>query len=279
MNRTEQKFFYSGNEREITEHAAALIISEAYRAVADHGRFSLVLAGGNSPRLLYKKLAEGVTTRLLEHYALEVPNNSSSAGKQALHPLPQQTWLFQGDERCVPGDHPDSNYRMVKESLLLHSNIAKDHFFRMDGKNADSELAARGYEAAIRTFFLSKESLQPADLPLFDLVLLGLGDDGHTASLFSGNAEALHEKKKWVIAVNAPQAKPPGMRLTLTLPVINHARNVLFFTAGREKGELAKKIFLNHKSDLPASLVKPECGKLFWFAAQEMPCTDSGPHE
>ena len=267
MNHTEQKFFYSGNEREITEQAAALIISEAYRAVADHGRFSLVLAGGNSPRLLYKKLAEGVTTGLLEHYGLAVPG-VSSAGTQTLHPLPQKTWLFLGDERCVPSDHPDSNYRMVNESLLLHSGIARDHFFRMDGENADSELAARAYEAAIRTFFLSGESSQPDDLPLFDLILLGLGEDGHTASLFSGNAEALHERKRWVVAVNAPQAKPPGMRLTITLPVINHARTVLFFIKGREKGELAKKIFLEKQRDVPASLIKPECGKLFWFAAQ-----------
>ena len=105
-------------------------------------------------------------------------------------------------------------------------------------------------------------------MPLFDLILLGLGEDGHTASLFSGNAEALHERKRWVVAVNAPQAKPPGMRLTITLPVINHARNVLFFIKGREKGELAKKIFLEKQRDVPASLIKPECGKLFWFAAQ-----------
>jgi 6-phosphogluconolactonase len=267
MDNTERKFLYEGDEREITNHAAALIIAEAYRAVADHGRFSLVLAGGNSPRLLYKKLAQGVTTELFERYGLAVPN-SSSASKQSIHPLPPNTWLFQGDERCLPFDHPESNYRMVKETLLLHSGIAREHFFRMAGENSDRELAARAYEAAIRTFFKSEEGLQKDDFPLFDLIVLGLGEDGHTASLFRENAEALQESKRWVVAVNAPRAKPPGMRLTLTIPVINHARNVLFFTKGRKKGELANKIFLDEEKGLPASLVNPENGRLFWFTAQ-----------
>ena len=267
MNLTEQKFFYSGNITEITNHAAALIIAEAYRAVVDHGRFSLVLAGGNSPGILYEKLAQGVTTALLEHYALPVPGKSSGS-KETMHYLPSDTWLFQGDERCVPLDHPDSNYRMVKETLLRHSTITENHLFRMNAEDSDTERSARAYEATLRTFFCSKRSQQPDNFPLFDLILLGLGEDGHTASLFRDNVEALQEKKRWVIAVNAPKAKPPGMRLTLTLPVINHARNVLFFTTGSNKAELAKKIFLEEKRDLPASLVEPENGRLFWFAAQ-----------
>ncbi len=267
MNISERKVLYVGHDTEITNHAAALIISEAYRAVEDHGRFSLVLAGGNSPRFLYEKLAQGVTTDILERYALSVPN-SISGSKQNIHPLPPNTWLFQGDERCVPFDHPDSNYRMVKESLLLHSGIAKDHFFRMAGENSDTELAARAYEDAIRTFFKSEEGLQEDDFPVFDLIVLGLGEDGHTASLFRDNTEALQEEKRWVITVNAPRAKPPGMRLTITIPVINHARNVLFFTNGRKKCELANNIFLDEENEVPASFVNPENGRLFWFAAQ-----------
>jgi 6-phosphogluconolactonase len=267
MHRTHRKFLYSGNDAEITSHAAALIIAEAYHALADHGHFSCVLAGGNSPRLLYELLAQGVTTGLIEHYGLAVPGMSSGS-KQTVHYLPSNTWFFQGDERCGPFDHPDSNFRMVKETLLRHSGIARDHFFRMASENSDTELAAKDYEAAIRSFFLSAESLQQNDFPIFDLILLGLGEDGHTASLFRDNTEALHERRKWVVAVNAPKAKPPGMRLTLTLPVINHARNVLFFTTGREKCEMANKIFLEKEKNVPASLVNPENGKLFWFTGQ-----------
>ena len=267
MSPADRKFFYRGSEREMTEHAAELIIAAACDAVADHGYFSFVLAGGNSPRSLYEKLAQGVTSENLVYYPLALPD-SSSANKQTVHPLPPNTWLFQGDERCVPPDHPESNYRMVSESLLWNSGVAKDHFFRMAGENVDTEQAARAYEAAIRTFFFREKGLQPDEFPLFDLVLLGLGEDGHTASLFAENAEALEERIRWVIAVNAPQAKPPGMRLTLTLPIINHARNVLFFTTGRKKCELAQKIFLEKEKHVPASLVNPENGRLYWFAAQ-----------
>ncbi len=266
MNRS-RTFFYSGRQRAITEHAAALIINEAHRAAADHGQFSLVLAGGNSPTILYKKLAQGITTESLEHYGFTVPGSNPGC-KQTLHFLPPNIMLFQGDERCVPPDHPDSNYRMAIHTLLPHSGIADDHVFRMAAEKEDTEEAARSYESSIRTFFSTQGSLSPQGYPLFDLILLGLGDDGHTASLFSDNAKALQEQQRWVIAVNAPQAKPPGMRLTLTLPVINHARNVLFFTTGREKCELAKKIFLEEEKSVPASLVQPENGGLFWFAAQ-----------
>ncbi len=268
MNNADRKFFYNGKESEITEHAAALIIAEAYSAIADHGFFSMVVAGGNSPKILYKKLAQGVLSEILERYDLNVPSGSPGK-KQTLHTLPPNTRLFQGDERCVPLNHPDNNFRMVRESLLQNSGIADDHIFRMAAEEEDKERAAKDYEAAIRTFFATEGSLLPEGYPIFDLILLGLGDDGHTASLFRENAEALQEQKRWVIALNAPQAKPPGMRLTLTLPVINHARKVLFFTSGREKCKLAEKIFLGTEKSAPASLVKPEPGTLFWFTAQE----------
>jgi 6-phosphogluconolactonase len=99
-------------------------------------------------------------------------------------------------------------------------------------------------------------------------VILGLGEDGHTVSLFADNTPAILEKKRWVVAVNQPLAKPPGKRLTLTLPVINQARNVLFFTIGNEKAKLAEKIFHEEKKTLPAGLVEPLNGKTFWFTTQ-----------
>ena len=267
MNRYSHKFLYHGNETATTEHAAALIVAEAYRAVAERGRFLMVLAGGNSPRILYKRLAQGVSGDLLEHYELPLPDGWSK-NRETLHQLPEKTWFFMGDERCVPIDHPDSNERMIRETLLPDSGIDTRHLVRMAGEKADTEEAAREYEDAIRTFFVSEESFAEQPFPHFDLILLGLGDDGHTASLFADNTEALEEKRQWVLSVNAPFGNPPGKRLTLTLPVINHARNILFFTTGKEKSELAEKIFLEEEKSVPASLVKPINGKLFWFTAQ-----------
>ncbi|NMW20203.1 MAG: 6-phosphogluconolactonase [Chlorobiaceae bacterium] len=251
MDTASNKSFYSGTEAEITEQAATLIIAEAYHAISERGRFSLVLAGGNSPRSLYRQLARGVA------------NN----GKVTFIPW-EKSWLFWGDERSVPANHPESNYQMARETLLSQAPIPENHIFRMPAEKEDGKEAAREYEETIRTFFQTASPHSFPDFPIFDLLILGLGDDGHTASLFPDNAEALQETKRWVIAVNEPHAKPPGKRLTLTFPVINHARNVLFFTTAREKAGLAKKIFSAEERGVPASRVKPLKGKTFWFTLQ-----------
>lgn len=248
MKSGKTRFFFKGSEEKITENAAALVIAEGLRAIERCGRFSLVLAGGSSPRLLYQELAPIFSTNRY---------------------LAEKTWIFWGDERCTPADHPDSNYRMAKESLLVPSGIPEDHIFRMPASKTDTAEAAREYEALIRTFILDGDPLSPKNFPVFDLILLGMGEDGHTASLFADNPDALQEKKQWVIAVNTQQGKPPGERLTLTLPVINSAHNILFFTIGKEKGELAERIFLGFEKSVPASLVEPRNGKLFWFSAQQ----------
>jgi 6-phosphogluconolactonase len=269
IKREGNKIFYSGSESKMTEHAAALIISDAYAAIADHGRFSLVLAGGNTPRPLYRHLAEGVDTDLFKHYKLHLPKPEQTHGKEKIIQMPwQQTWLFWGDERCVPFDDPDSNYRMVKETLLLHAPVPEDHLFRMHADLPNTARAARDYETAIREFFATAGNQYPEKIPVFDLVLLGLGEDGHTASLFAGNPEALEDTTRLVLSVEAPHAKPPGKRLTMTLTVINHARNVVFFTSGKEKASLAEQIFHQKVRGVPASLVAPGKGKLFWFTAQ-----------
>jgi len=157
---------------------------------------------------------------------------------------------------------------MARETLLSQAPIPENHIFRMPAEKEDGKEAAREYEETIRTFFQTASPHSFPDFPIFDLLILGLGDDGHTASLFPDNAEALQETKRWVIAVNEPHAKPPGKRLTLTFPVINHARNVLFFTTAREKAGLAKKIFSAEERGVPASRVKPLKGKTFWFTLQ-----------
>ena len=266
MNTPVQKFFYHGNETAITQHAAALILAEAYRAVSHRGGFSMVLAGGNSPKPLYTMLAQGVSTELLERLTLPLPDGRSKSGFDRRLRLPEKTWLFMGDERCVPLDHPDSNCRMIKETLLLHSALAEEHFVRMAGEQADTEQAARDYENRLRSFFLTSDN--PQEFPRFDLILLGLGDDGHTASLFPDNSDLLQEDGRWVRSVDAPAGKPPGKRLTLTLPVINHAKNIIFFTSGKHKSELAEKIFFEQENSVPASLIKPVNVNLFWFTTQ-----------
>ncbi len=248
MKSGKERFFYRGDEKKITENAAALVIVEGQRAIERSGRFSLVLAGGTSPRSLYQQLAREFSANPY---------------------LAQKTWFFWGDERCTPADHPDSNYRMAKESLLVPSGIPEDHIFRMPASKTNTAEAAREYETLIRTFFLAAAPLSSNNFPLFDLILLGMGEDGHTASLFADNPEALHEKKQWVVAVNAQHGKPPGERLTLTLPAINSAHNILFFIIGKEKSQLAERIFHGSERGVPASLIEPCNGKLFWFTAQQ----------
>ncbi|MEI6691619.1 MAG: 6-phosphogluconolactonase [Chlorobium sp.] len=269
MSTAERKFLYSGSEKEITEHAAALIITEAHRAVKDHGQFSLVLAGGKSPRQLYRHVAQGVTKDIFERYGLwaSVENSVNQEGETVSMPW-AETWLFWGDERRVPIAHPDSNYRMAVESLLEHAPLPENHIFRMPAEKEDSEKAAREYEETISAFFRATYPYCLQDFPMFDFIILGLGEDGHTASLFANNADVLKKQQRWVLAVDEPRANPPGKRLTLSLPVINHARNVLFYTTGKEKSRLAEKIFLNKERLLPASLVRPEKGMTFWFTAQ-----------
>ena len=257
MNTATDKFFYTGTETEITKQAAALIIAEAYRAISDHGRFSLVLAGGNSPRSLYRQLAKGVA------------NNEGAESKEEQTFMPwKKTWLFWGDERSVPADHQESNYQMARETLLSKIPISENHVFRMPAEQEDGNKAAGEYEETIRTYFIASGSLSQQNFPIFDLIILGLGDDGHTASLFPDNTASLQETKRWVIAVSEPLAKPPGKRLTLTLPVINHARNILFFTTSKEKAGLAKRIFAADENRVPASRVLPVNGKTFWFTVQ-----------
>jgi 6-phosphogluconolactonase len=261
---------YRGSSAAMSEHAAAFIIAEAYAAIADHGRFSLVLAGGNSPRPLYRHLAAGVSTELMRLYGVQLPENCDYEQKGEIIPMPwEQSWLFWGDERCVPFMHPDSNYRMASETLLLNTIAKADHIFRIDAELPDTEEAAENYEAVIRAFFSQSMTHSPDGIPVFDLVLLGLGEDGHTASLFADKADSLRETNRWVAAVDAPLANPPGRRITLTLPVINHARVVLFFTSGNNKAALAEKIVHQQVSDVPAALVAPRNGKIIWFTSQE----------
>jgi 6-phosphogluconolactonase len=169
-------------------------------------------------------------------------------------------FLF-GDERCVPPDHPDSNFRMAAQALFTSIGIPPVQIHRMHGEERDPAAAAREYEAQLRTL----AHCTPPTIPQLDIVLLGLGNDGHTASLFP-ETEALRDRHHLVAVGRAPNGV--ARRLTLTLAVINRANVVLFLVAGAGKAEMVRRILKgNTQADrhLPAALVKPEQGRLIWL--------------
>lgn len=259
--------WFAGDKERVSLQAAALITSEACKALADRGRFTLVLAGGATPIPLYELLARGIPPRLMSELGYRPPVQARrSPSDPELITLPwRHTLLFQGDERHLPSSHPDSNYAMVREHLIRHICIPPQNVFRMPVESDDPSKDAARYETSLRDLFRMPEHTLPKRFPAFDLIILGLGDDGHTASLFPGNPDLLHESERWILAADAPPyARPPVPRLTMSLPVINHAETVLFFVPGSRR-ELARSIRDGKRPDLPAGMVKPQKQSPFWF--------------
>ena len=232
--------------------AVALTRDVQHQAVEEHGRFLFALSGGRTPELVYQRLT-----------------TVSSANEWT------STDFFFGDERCVPPDHPDSNYHLAEQALFRPLNIRQDHIHRMRGEHRDPAIAASEYEDELR----SMTNTPPGEWPLLDLVILGVGNDGHTASLFPGT-EALHEDRRWVTVGRAPSG--PTMRLTLTLGVINHATVVLFLTNGESKAGIVKRILEpEEESDrlLPSALVRPNRGRLLWLLDRPAAAKLTGPYK
>jgi 6-phosphogluconolactonase len=219
----------------VAQAAAEELASAAGRAVAARGRFTLALSGGSTPRRLYALLADPGAP-----YRGRVPWD--------------RTHVFFGDERPVPPEHPDSNYRMARETLLERVPVASVH--RIHGEDPG---AAEAYEAELRHFFGIPAGGAP---PHLDLVLLGLGPDGHTASLFPGTT-ALDEATRWVVSPFVPRLGT--RRTTLTLPVIDRARAVLFLVSGAEKAPALARVIAAAPgaAALPAALVRPAAGALW----------------
>ncbi len=220
----------------VAEAAAQRFIKFAQESITRRGRFSVALAGGNTPRRVYELLAS-------ERFKgrVEWP----------------KVHLFFGDERCVPPDHPDSNYRMANEALITHVPIPPANVHRMAGEGEPSVSAAL-YETQMRQFFGN------VTWPSFDLVFLGLGKDGHTASLFP-KTKALTEEDRWV---TANWVESLGVhRLTLTIPVLNHARRIIFLVTGSDKAKTLKDVLTLSKDPLrlPAQLVAPPEGTCEWL--------------
>jgi len=221
----------------LADAAAQAIVDAAVESVAERGRFSIVLAGGATPRATYMRLA--------------VPPLAER--------LPwDRTWVFFGDERCVPPDHAESNYHMAYETLLSKVPIPSERVFRLRGEAEDPEAAATEYARTLAGAFATPRG----GLPRFDLVLLGMGLDGHTASLFPGSP-ALKEVFRPVVAVHAAAAVLP-QRLTLTFPPINAAARIIFLVSGAEKAK-AVKAMLRDGVALPAAMVRPLDGTLTWI--------------
>ncbi len=224
-----------------TPEEVARVVSERFaevvaKAVEDHGRCAVALSGGSTPKRIYELLAS-------EEFRGLVPWEA--------------THLFFSDERCVPAEHADSNYRMAREALFSKIDLPEGNVHRMRGELEPGE-GAELYEDEMRAFFGAGE------WPRFDLILLGMGDDGHTASLFP-HTDALAESSRWAVA-NWVE-KFDAHRLTLTAPTINHASRIAFVVTGASKAERLVDV-LNGNYDpqrLPAQMISPVNGMLEWF--------------
>lgn len=222
--------------------AAGIFQDSARRAMRARRKFFVMLSGGSTPKMIYATLA---AARRIDW------------GK--VH-------FFWGDERCVSPEHSESNFRMAHESLFLHLDRPLN-IHRMRGEILPWDAAA-DYEAEIRAAFGIAQDVAD-DPPAFDLVLLGMGEDGHTASLFPGSS-ALQETTRWVTWVEHAHPPPPLLpRLTVTLPLINAARQVVFVVTGESKSQRVAQILGPHSDqDLPAAQVRPRPGKLIWLLDQ-----------
>ncbi|WJW68110.1 6-phosphogluconolactonase [Candidatus Chlorohelix allophototropha] len=233
------------NLAELSKAAAERLAVYSADCIAQQGRFTIALAGGNTPRELYKILAQPPIREQIDWF---------------------NTYLFFGDERCVPPNHPDSNYRMVQENLLDFVGIPFANIFRMEGENLDPEAAATNYANLLQEFFEleSGDGPSPENFPKFDLILLGMGPDGHTASLFPGTS-ALQERGHPVAANFVPKLN--ANRLTLTAPTINRAEQVWFLVVGEDKAPTLKRVLEGdyQPQTLPSQLVKPNGGRVYWF--------------
>ncbi|MDH3442306.1 MAG: 6-phosphogluconolactonase [Deltaproteobacteria bacterium] len=223
---------------DLSRRAAEEFIGLAHRAVQSAGRFTVALSGGSTPKELYSQLA--------------APRYAARLEWSRVH-------LFWGDERCVPPDHPESNFRMVQETLLAKVQIPRENVHRMAGEK-DPQVAAVEYEAELNSFF----PISNMDWPRFDLILLGLGEDGHTASLFPGS-EALDEDQHFVTVAYIEKFKTH--RLTLTLSVLNQAARIVFLVSGSSKAQILEQLLRSDpKSQIfPAGRVNPAEGEVTWL--------------
>jgi 6-phosphogluconolactonase len=247
------EYFVEPDAAALAARAARYFVEEAEAAVAARGRARIAISGGSTPKAAFHLLADPA-----QPWRARMPWDKLE--------------LFWVDERCVPPDHPDSNYRMTREALLDHVPLPPAQVHRMEGE-LEPEVAAARYESELRNSF----RLEGAETPRFDLINLGMGPDGHTASLFPHTA-ALHETSRLAVA-NHVQNKD-AWRITLTWPVINQGSSVFFLIGGADKTQILKEVMLGPRDPerLPSQLISPASGILTLFldkaAAALLPPTD-----
>jgi 6-phosphogluconolactonase len=231
-----------GDSEAVAREAADHWVRIAQAAVAERGSFSIALSGGSTPARLYELMAS-------EPWRSQVPWAA--------------TFVFWGDERRVPASDPQSNYHLASEMLLRHVPIPAQQVFPMDGVGLASS-AARSYEDALWRHF----RYERREWPRFDLVLLGVGQDGHVASVFPGT-RAVSDLTNKVLVYSVPRLNTE--RITLTLPVLNHARHVLFLVTGSEKAEIVRKVLKgpHQPATYPAQAVRPVDGDAIWLIDEE----------
>jgi 6-phosphogluconolactonase len=233
MAETTEVLYYVDAAAEAVSRRAAQYFADSIRAAAGaHGKARIAISGGNTPKRTFELLADSSA-----YYREQIPWDKLE--------------LYWVDERCVAPDQPDSNYRMTREALLDHVPLSPSQIFRIQGE-LDPQAAAAQYEFDIRKSF----RLEGAEIPIFDLVALGMGPDGHTASLFP-HTEGLHELMRIAIANHVVQKET--WRVTLTSPVINRARDVFFLIEGADKVDALKQVFLGpyNPESFPSQLIRP----------------------
>jgi len=216
--------------------AAAFILEHACKALEERNEFRIALSGGKTPAPVYARVATE---------ARDFPWES--------------VWFTFGDERCVPPDDPQSNFRMARENLFVPAAIPEKSIMRMRGE-IDPQIAAQEYEDQLNAFATNRGEL----IYQHDLILLGLGDDGHTASLFPGTA-ALEETARRVVANFVPKLN--ASRLTFTFPLINHARHILFLVGPSKSPQLIERVLVGDRQ-FPAARVNPSAGDVTWIIGE-----------
>lgn len=225
--------------RELSTAAAEFVAKLSAEAIAERGRFTVAFSGGSLPKLVCPPLVAEPLKSQIDWAAWHV---------------------FQADERCVPLTSPESNYALTREYLFDHVNIPAAQIYPLNDSLIHlPEMAAAVYQATLATVFRPA----PGQFPCFDLVLLGMGDDGHTASLFPRHP-LLKERFLWVASISDSPKLPPE-RITLTLPVLNNARHIAFITTGKSKAAALQQVVFNPVGKLPAQMVKPQTGSPVWF--------------
>lgn len=231
-----QKIIIKDDPTLLGKQAAEIFVADAKRSIDEKRPFTVAISGGSSPRRMHKMLAT-------EPYIQDIP-------WQKIH-------IFWVDERCVPMDSPESNYGVAKKDFIDAVPIPQTHVHWITGEPSP-RMSAKEYQKTLKDLF----SFENMPIPRFDLIYLGMGTDGHIASLFP-EQKSLYEKENLIVAVKG--GNPNVNRITMTLPLLNQARHIVFIITGKEKSRIVQKVFQDSKTRLPAQKIRPPNGQVTWL--------------